>query len=297
MGGSLLLICLAQNDAAGGTGDFDRPLTLYAPLPWMGGNFSAVAGMALLPPFRKPGLIERGGDIVLGATEWVFQRGISFARAKSPQEYDPRSPTRPFFDRFISPLERPVQERGTAAIFGSLLMERETEFLRRFQGTYLYTLNVSLGYQDVSLADVSREQLKIALESLERTLLRRQTGADVARRVQTEGMAVWNWAALDAVVLPPAILGITYYRGVDWSVRDMGEKLLRISVEPPYVLVDDPDEDRPALVGVDLWTPVPFLRILLWAGREEGEWGITFVGLGTDLEIGRKAIFEHRPEE
>lgn len=250
-----------------------------------------IAVMSVPSPHR-PNFIERGFDAAMGGLDGSVRslmrlvRGYPFDGAFDPITDDPS-----LTDSFLSIVERPARQDGSMGIFLTHLFRLEAKFLQRFQGSYLNPVSVELGYDDYDENDILNEQFKVVFDATVRTLIERSGFESMTRRVNQEGFDVWKYRGKDYYILPPVIAALLYYRGLDYRMK-VGKTKMRLQVAPAFEVMDSLS-DRDHLigaVGLEVQSPIKGVKILTFAGLREGRMELDFIGIGTDLEIARKAL-------
>jgi hypothetical protein len=138
--------------------------------------------------------------------------------------------------------------------------------------------------QEVYLRD---RQRKLLWDALRRSYLSKYH-LEGRQAIRKEGFGLSEWRGIDYVILPPAAAAYVYYRGFDQRLT-AGDVRVNLSVDP---LSDWIGFRRNFVGGLTVEVTVRGCPVGLVAsfGVSEGEFNVDFVGLGTGVDIVRKAL-------
>jgi hypothetical protein len=153
-------------------------------------------------------------------------------------------------------------------------------------------------YEESSLADTQEvddfidDQRKVLWDALRRTYAARyRIRADETMREAAYDPATWR--GIDFVLVPPLVVGYAMYRGLDKRFS-IGGTRLRIAIEP---LADWRHDELPAGLALE-WAPAGWpIGLIASAGLEGGEFRMDFIGIGTNVEMVRRALTLQKPGE
>jgi hypothetical protein len=254
---------------------------------WRAGQIALISQ----PPAPRSPIFEGGLDLILGAADWSMRSIMHAVRASHGPLPDPESHEPSLTDSFLAMVERPARQEGSFNALISNLLHYEWRYFRKFEGSYLNPIEVELGYRDFDSSEVMADQMKVGMDALLKTLVERNHLDDLSARFRQESFEVWRYRGKDLIVLPPAVGALLYYRGLDYKfhVRGLKVRFVMASVSE-WMDAGDSDESLTAGLGVEVSTPIRGLKVIAAAGFHDRRPELDFIGLGTDLEIVKKAI-------
>lgn len=251
-----------------------------------------------IPRFRPTSLVEQAFDVAMGSLDWTMRSMMRGVRGSTFSEtFDPCVDERTLTDSFLSMIDRPVRQEGSMSAFLVNLLKQENRFFYKFQGSYLNPVGAELGFESYSSSQIMHEQINVVIDALQRTLVEQSNAGDLSARFRQEGFEMWRYRGKDYYILAPAITAYVYYRGVDYRFKVDNTKI-RVALSPVYEIMDSMNSHDRLLgaLGVEISGPIRGIKFIAATGFNNGRAELDFIGVGTDLEIVRKALVAASPE-
>ena len=143
--------------------------------------------------------------------------------------------------------------------------------------------------QTYDISDFWSDQGRVLFDALGQTLIENMNIDRLAARFRQDGFDFWRYSGKDLYVLPPLVGAVLYYRGLDYRLDVRGTRV-RVQIAAVSDFIESRDELIGAF-GIEISTPVKGVNLVAVAGMYAGRPSLDFVGIATDLETVRRAIY------
>lgn len=237
---------------------------------------------AFLASGRKHPLL-RLGNAVLSVPERIVDSAVEAVTHALPQ-VDEGILAR------LADLRSAPGARGPFEEFLETLVDRERRYFAKFGDSDAAPWDED---EPVDLHALEEDQRKILWDVFRKTLFAKYS-KKTERRLREDAFVLTDWRGLDYLLLPPALLGYVYYRGIEKRFS-IGDTCVKIGVEPLSDWVEESDDLVGALTfewRVKGWP----LGLIVAAGLEDGKPRLDFVGIGTGTSAAMRAVSLQRRE-
>lgn len=244
---------------------------------------------------HRPDWFLDAGDSLLKGPEYVFDGIVMCASGMVPRAdvYSWRAGD----DAGIAArmLDFTVESRQGRIFteFAGHLLDEEVEFWMDFGESHLNTPAFEEGREELDGDALVQEQGKVLWDAFRKTYFSKYKFR-AEKAVRDDAFRFRGWRGIDYVLLPPLMGGYVYYRGVEKKFSVAGTRL-EVNLEPAYKWADR--DDLVAGLSV-MWRPrkrFP-VGVIVSAGLYGGDVELDFIGIGTSLQMGRRALYLRQDE-
>ena len=193
--------------------------------------------------------------------------------------------SRVFAQSLKEPGERP---------FGDMVSQfvlREQKYFAKFQDSYLSTVGVEDGQEDINVEGLMADQHKVMFDAMRKFYFGR-LGSKMDDRLRDESLDVGNWEAIDFVVAPTILAGFLYVRG--WEKRFTAAGLTwSFQLESIRRILErrtGSHNDLVSAASLEIGFGDFPVKAIVSAGIQDGDFLMDFIGIGTSLGKAKQVV-------
>lgn len=173
----------------------------------------------------------------------------------------------------------------------SQFVQREQRYFSKFRDSYLATVGVEDGEEDINVDGLMADQHKVLFDAVRKFYFGR-LGNKVDDRLRDESLDVSRWEAIDCVVAPAILAGYLYVRGWEKKFSAAGlswtfqlESLRRILERRT-----GSHNDLVSAASLEIGFGDFPVKAIISAGLQDGDPLMDFIGFGTSLGKAKQVV-------
>lgn len=175
----------------------------------------------------------------------------------------------------------------------------EQRWAADFGGSTLNTIGFELGLEDLDRDELMEDQFRVAVDAF-RTAYFSKYVRRVDARARDEIDNVGRWSGWDLLLGPPVVVGYAWLRGFERRFPLAGPVEMRVGIQPFRRMLAVAGDEGEHLVGafaLEIGVRGFPLKGIVSFGWIDGAAGLDFVGIGTSMGEGRRAVKMQLPDE